>query len=236
LQELVNNAVRFPPSLAGLSAFLDQIELDKSLDTAEDAAALDRVNLITLHNTKGLEFRRVIISACEEGIFPRSEKKDEELEEERRLFYVGATRAMDELYFTWASERRMYGRTTFQRLSRFLQYEADGAFLETSKDRASGAWRGASGGKEAFFRQRHYAAVQRVAEASGGRQARPSVSSDGRWTVGDRLFHDDEGYGEVRRIEESGDGPVIEAHFESGRVRRFLSKAQSASYMKIIGE
>jgi DNA helicase-2/ATP-dependent DNA helicase PcrA len=234
VQELINNAVLFPRSLAGLSAFLDQIELDKSLDTAEDSAEADRVNLITLHNTKGLEFRRVIISACEEGIFPRSEKKGDELEEERRLFYVGATRAMDELYFTWASERRIFGRYTFQKVSRFLQNEADGDFLERSEAGRYGNFRRSAYGQDAFSRQRRYTVVQGGAAAVV--QGRRAVSSDGRWTIGDRLFHDDEGYGEVHRIEETEDGPVIEAHFETGRVRRFLSAAQSASYMKILDE
>ena len=236
LQELVNNAVLFPPSLAGLSAFLDQIELDKSLDSAEDSAATDRVNLITLHNTKGLEFRRVIISACEEGIFPRAEKQGEELEEERRLFYVGATRAMDELYFTWASERRIFGRYTFQKLSRFLQHEADSDFLETPEAGRYG--RRLPANPDTFFRQRRTAIPGAVIPGGGGfgGQARKTVSSDGRWTVGDRLFHDEEGYGEVHRIEETEDGPVIEARFETGRVRRFLSEAQSAAYMKIVGD
>ena len=234
LQELVNNAVLFPPSLAGLSAFLDQIELDKTLDSAEDSAAAERVNLITLHNTKGLEFRRVIISACEEGIFPRSEKKGEELEEERRLFYVGATRAMDELYFTWVSERRIFGRYMHQELSRFLRNEADGDFLETSEAGIYGNSRRFSYSQDSFLRQRRYTAAQGMA-AFGG-QSRKAVSSDGRWTVGDRLFNDDEGYGEVRRIEEGEDGPVIEACFETGRVRHFLSEAQSSAYMKIIGD
>ena len=67
-----------------------------------------------------------------------------------------------------------------------------------------------------------------------GSQRRKAASSDGRWTVGDRLFHDEEGYGEVHRIEETEDGPVIEARFETGRVRHFLSESQSAAYMKII--
>ncbi|MDR2521278.1 MAG: ATP-dependent helicase [Spirochaetaceae bacterium] len=225
LQQLANNAVLFPPTREGLVAFLDQIELDKSLDTAEDENIDDRVSLITLHNTKGMEFRRVVISACEQGIFPRSGKQGEDLEEERRLFYVGATRAMDELYFTCAFQRRLYGQLSFQQPSVFLQ-EADSTFLET-RGLAPAAMRGAFSYRFAPAR----ANAPTTAHAPPPRA--PACSSDGRWTLGDRVFHDDEGYGEISGITEGDDGPVIEARFETGRTRRFLSESQSRAYMKI---
>ena len=99
LQELVNSAISYPFSRRGLLDFLDSIELDRSLAEQNDESA-DAVTLITLHNTKGLEFNRVIITGLENGIFPREEKVGDELEEERRLFYVGITRAKNELYIT----------------------------------------------------------------------------------------------------------------------------------------
>ena len=98
LQELVNSAVLYPCTKQGLLDFLDHINLDRTLKTeSEEENQKDKVTLITLHNTKGLEFKRVIITGMESGIFPREGKTESELEEERRLFYVGITRAKDEL-------------------------------------------------------------------------------------------------------------------------------------------
>ena len=119
LDELVNSAVLYPCTMQGLLDFLDSIELDRTLaENTEETT--DAVTLITLHNTKGLEFPRVIITGLENGIFPRGDKAGDELEEERRLFYVGITRAKDELYITSCAMRRLYGRTEPMMPSRFL--------------------------------------------------------------------------------------------------------------------
>jgi DNA helicase-2/ATP-dependent DNA helicase PcrA len=116
------------PGREGLLAFLDHVELDRTLGT-EDAPP-DGVTLITLHNTKGLEFPRVIITGLERGIFPRTDKTGDDLEEERRLFYVGITRARDELYLTSCAQRRLYGRTDRMLPSPFLS-EIDESLLVT---------------------------------------------------------------------------------------------------------
>ncbi|MDR1326058.1 MAG: ATP-dependent helicase [Treponema sp.] len=110
LQELANAASLYHATEAGLLDFLEHIELDRSPEDT-DANDPNKVTLITLHNTKGLEFRRVIMTGVEQGVFPREDKRNEELEEERRLFYVGATRAMDQLYLSTCALRRMYGHT-----------------------------------------------------------------------------------------------------------------------------
>ncbi len=121
LEELTNSAVLYPCTLQGLIDFLDHINLDRTLEKeAENSEQDDKVTLITLHNTKGLEFKRVIITGMEFGIFPREGKTEEELEEERRLFYVGITRAKDELYFTSCGTRRLFGKTNFMYPSPFL--------------------------------------------------------------------------------------------------------------------
>ncbi|MDR3312312.1 MAG: ATP-dependent helicase [Spirochaetaceae bacterium] len=122
LQELANSALPYPRTVEGLLKFLDTIQLDRALDTGEEAD--NAVTLITLHNTKGLEFSRVVITGLESGVFPRADKAGDELEEERRLFYVGITRAKDELYITSCAERRLYGRTQMMIPSPFL-YEID---------------------------------------------------------------------------------------------------------------
>lgn len=121
LLELINSASLFNLSFQGLSDFLDHIEHDKPSDLAdEEEENSDRVTLITVHNTKGLEFPRVVITGMENGLFPRGDKDEDEIEEERRLFYVGITRAKDELYLTSCGLRRMYGKTEIAQPSPFL--------------------------------------------------------------------------------------------------------------------
>jgi DNA helicase-2/ATP-dependent DNA helicase PcrA len=117
IEELANFASQYPPGMTGLISFLDAISLDRSRDSGEE---VDAVTLITMHNTKGLEFPLVIVTGLEQGLFPRANGTEEDLEEERRLFYVAITRAMDSLYFTYCSERRVHGLTQAQAPSLFL--------------------------------------------------------------------------------------------------------------------
>jgi DNA helicase-2/ATP-dependent DNA helicase PcrA len=208
LQELANAAVEYPATTAGLLQFLENIELDRSLeDNPDKKAGSDTVTLITFHNTKGLEFRHVVMTGIEQGVFPREDKKGEDLEEERRLFYVGATRAMDELYLVSCAQRRMYGRTENLKPSMFLQ-EADAAALRIIGDPPR------HGGGTGFTR------------GETGPQ-------DQEWRRGDRLYHDDYGYGGVMRVRESDEGPVVEVFFESGKELRFLSRHQGSAFTKI---
>ena len=121
LEELVSASADFEPGTEGLASFLELIELDRSRFTDQPEDGRERVTLITMHNTKGLEFRRVIITGMDEGIFPSwLSESDEDLEEERRIFYVSITRAMDELYLTSCRTRRLWGRTQSYTPSRFL--------------------------------------------------------------------------------------------------------------------
>jgi len=124
LEELVNAAREFSPeeampNLQPLPAFLagSALESGESKTKANDA-----VKLMTLHSAKGLEFSVVFLCGCEDGLFPHHMTKDDPkgLEEERRLCYVGITRAMNQLYLTWAESRRLHGREVYHRPSRFL--------------------------------------------------------------------------------------------------------------------
>ena len=112
---------------AGLADFLDQVALisDMEQQTSGDGKKKHNphtVTLMTLHNAKGLEFPVVFLTGMEEGLFPhsRSAESEEELEEERRLCYVGMTRAKERLYLTHASERRLYGYPQSNLVSRFV--------------------------------------------------------------------------------------------------------------------
>ncbi|MFN3883019.1 MAG: DNA helicase II [Nitrincola lacisaponensis] len=104
-----------------LAAFLDQAALDAG--EAQADSHTDSVQLMTLHSAKGLEFPLVFMTGMEEGLFPHSMSAEEpgRLEEERRLCYVGITRAMQKLYFTLAESRRLHGQEKINRPSRFIR-------------------------------------------------------------------------------------------------------------------
>lgn len=122
LDELIAKAVEWEqaaeePSLAG---FLEELSLKSSLDEAEGER--DRVNLMTIHNGKGLEFETTFIVGLEEELFPHINAQDKAaIEEERRLCYVGMTRAKEYLYLTHSRVRTIWGSQRLQRPSRFLQ-------------------------------------------------------------------------------------------------------------------
>ena len=102
-----------------LDLFLQQLALVADADSRREDEGL--VTLMTLHNAKGLEYPIVFIVGCEDGVFPHSRALDEGgLEEERRLFYVGVTRAKRELYLTYARRRSVFGQATYGLRSRFL--------------------------------------------------------------------------------------------------------------------
>ncbi|MDR0569247.1 MAG: ATP-dependent helicase [Spirochaetaceae bacterium] len=213
LQELVNASSLYPASADGLIAFLEHIALDRSLEEAQKTASgetRDAVTLITLHNTKGLEFRRVIMTGVEQGVFPRDEKKGDDLEEERRLFYVGATRAMDELYICSSALRRVYGYAMPMQPSLFL-YEMDTRDMQ-------------------------------ILGAPPNRSFPQSVPTPQEekisqlWDKGDRLFHEDQGYGSVTGIRNSGEGPIIQVQFDTGKELNFLEKRQNRRITKIGGD
>jgi len=121
VQEFVNVAHEFDEQVAeGLTQFLEQMALMSDQDTLR--AGLDSVVLMTLHAAKGLEFPCVFLTGLEENVFPHARSRDsrEEMEEERRLCYVGITRARERLYLTHARRRSVFGQTQYQRPSRFL--------------------------------------------------------------------------------------------------------------------
>lgn len=129
LEELVSAALPYKGGRAGLTEFLQNVMLNNNEDTFPGQK--DRVTLITVHNTKGLEFERVILTGLEQGIFPATgyfsgteldDQVDEDrIEEERRLFYVAVTRAKSELYLTTCTRRTIFGRVQPAKPSLFLR-------------------------------------------------------------------------------------------------------------------
>lgn len=123
LEEFLTVAIEFEEEYADntLAEFLESITLSSDIDGMEDQE--DSVTLMTLHSAKGLEFPVVFLAGMEEGIFPgyKSIGEPKELEEERRLFYVGITRAKQYLYLTCAKHRTIFGSTSYNQVSRFVK-------------------------------------------------------------------------------------------------------------------
>lgn len=218
LDELENAAGLYPFSRQGLVEFLEHIRLDReSMDGRQEEAGADRVTLITLHNTKGLEFPRVILTGLENGLFPREDKTGEDLEEERRLMYVGCTRAMDRLYFTSCAYRMLHGQVFASQPSVFL-YELPRQDLKIL------------GSPPEYFRTPE--AVPQLGPQAGGKKA---ALAD-KWKKGLMVFHDDYGYGMIIRAGFSGNGPeepeyVITVRFESGGEKKFMPEYQAHSLL-----
>lgn len=224
LQELVNAASLYTLDRSGLTEFLEHIELDRSM--ANEAENPDSVTLITIHNTKGLEFRRVVITGLEAGVFPREDKQGDDLEEERRLMYVGCTRAMDELYLTSCAARRLYGRTAFMEPSRFLSEMNAGNLEILGRAPRSFLSRATAAGR---------IADNSAVRSSAGTSQRQTVS-DGlseRWKPGRKLFHDDYGYGIIAKAFYAEEELVIMVKFETGGEKRFMPKYQAKSLLLV---
>ena len=141
LEELVTACKTFEPPMEAedmteLSAFLAHASLEAGDNQADKDQ--DAVQLMTVHTAKGLEFGLVFLAGVEEGMFPSNQSNDEpgRLEEERRLCYVGMTRAMEKLYITHAESRRLYGQDKFHTASRFIR-EIPSDFVEEIRLRQS---------------------------------------------------------------------------------------------------
>ena len=225
MQELANNAVLYPCTMEGLLEFLDNIELDRTL-ASDETENPDSVTLITLHNTKGLEFNRVIMTGMELGLFPRPEKVGDELEEERRLCYVGITRAKDELYLTSCAMRRMYGRTEYMQISPFL--------LEVGQGNVK-----VIGHKPYGYRLDEDADATALHGGDFGANglSHPDVESDPikkKYSRGTKLYHDDYGYGIIVSSTTNDDGEyAITVSFENSGIKKFLPKYQSHSLLVV---
>jgi DNA helicase-2/ATP-dependent DNA helicase PcrA len=209
LQELVNAAAEAEERGQRLAEFLDHAALFSDTDDYDERA---RVSLMTVHSAKGLDFSTVFLVGIEEGLFPHHLSVPDEagIEEERRLFYVGMTRAKDRLVLTRARQRRAFGRQVSEGTppSRFLR-EVPAELLERLS--AAGAaktrttWSSAVNsvtGVERFLRERH--PVSSRARNSGYR-AYTRGSSHGGWKRGERVRHPAYGVGTI--LDREGVGP-----------------------------
>ncbi len=216
LQQLVEVAHEFdannPAEEDTLEQFLQEIALKADGDSRKDDEGL--VTLMTLHNAKGLEYPIVFVAGCEEGVFPHQRALDEGgIEEERRLFYVAVTRAMRELYLTYARRRSVFGASTYGLASRFLD-EIPAELCEREElpvSRPRGVGIGAGVGISASMGTRGGGGDWASASGSAG----PVAS----YRLGDDIVHAAFGEGVVTGVESGG---IIVVRFAGDGTERKL--------------
>jgi DNA helicase II / ATP-dependent DNA helicase PcrA len=205
-----------------LDVFLQQITLLADADSRSDEDGL--VTLMTVHNAKGLEYPTLFITGCEDGVFPHSRALDEGgLEEERRLFYVGVTRAMRELYLLNSRRRAVFGAQTFGMPSRFLEEIPSGLLEETEEPHRS--WTGGqAGGGAAGMVVRTGVAATAVPGPAQARWAssRARETSAPSFRLGEDVIHAAFGEGVVTGVEQ--DGVIVVRFAGDGSERKLVAE------------
>jgi DNA helicase-2/ATP-dependent DNA helicase PcrA len=207
-----------------LREFLDHAALVSDQDAFDERSP---ISLMTLHTAKGLEFPVVFIMGLEEGLFPHSRSLMEapQLEEERRLFYVGMTRAENKLYLASARFRRYFGNMDQQvsEPSRFLAEIPQDLIDEVGQRRRKPAVK---------YEGSSYNTVDAVMKALGGGAAKKPAptyqpaakKSAGAWALGTRVKHAKYGYGTILRTEGSGDDLKLTVSFISHGLKKMIAK------------
>jgi len=197
------------PSLEG---YLEEVSLFTDIDRWDKDT--NAVTLMTLHSAKGLEFPVVFISGAEEGLFPlsRSIEDPEELAEERRLFYVGMTRAQDKVYLSHAKQRRRFGESMLNLPSRFIDEIPDEL---VQRDRTGGRAHGTS---------RNSGQSRRRSRSRSGTPATSSASDGSRLKVGDIVEHKIFGRGRITDIKGSGEKQKLFVVFTGNVKKKLLAK------------
>ncbi len=213
-----------------LMSFLEEAALVSEVDKLEDGG--DALTLMTLHLCKGLEFEHVMIVGCEEGLFPHSNAvyDKEQLEEERRLMYVGMTRAKTHLRLFFATERFLWGEQKATAPSRFLDDLPDDTVERRSDDVLSAfAWAGQSGMQQARGRGSHVQPFKQgdVEIEFNQDMGDDSVQHESPIDVQTRVEHPSFGKGTV--IAKRGE--VVDIKFDSGQKKTF---ALSIAPLKVI--
>ena len=255
LDEFLTVAMEFEEEMAEstLSDFLEGISLSSDLDGMEESD--ENVTLMTLHSAKGLEFPVVFLVGMEEGIFPgyKTIGEPQELEEERRLCYVGITRAKENLVMTCAKKRTIFGSTSCNAMSRFLkeipsnmldgmeEIEKEQSSRYSSYEDSKYEWTyGGRGGENSYFNPvTSYRDSGKASASSSGYQFRSADSflqslnnkakktddiDIAEYKVGARVFHKKFGEGVINSVEAEGDDYKIDLTFDKAGHKRLMAK------------
>ena len=245
LEEFLTVAIEFEEEMVdtSLAEFLESISLTSDVDNLEDTE--DSVTLMTLHSAKGLEFPVVFLVGMEEGIFPgyKSIGEQSELEEERRLFYVGITRAKQFLYLTCAQRRTIFGSTSYNAISRFIKEIPDDVLnvekVEDSKQEFKDSnYEWTYGNRNAktevysvepssnIFKEKvsyNFRTAESFLSALDNRKKNEEVDIS-IYKEGQRVNHKKFGEGTISRIEEEGEDYKLDIDFDKAGHKRLMAK------------
>ena len=222
IQEFYSAALEFKEKSEdkSLSAFLEKLSLVSDQDSLDDNGG---ITLMTLHSAKGLEFPIVFIAGCEDGIFPHYSARDDkdELEEERRLCYVGITRAKQKLYMTCAKQRMLFGRIMFNPISMFVDEIPETYVDDLSKNdsslKVSYDYKSIFNYKKTqnnFLNQPSYVSqqIKPVSNSIDSNDVKP----------GSKINHKIFGCGTIVSIKDSDSGKIITVAFDKGGIKNLM--------------
>jgi len=214
IDEFINSAIEYEERTdnPSLEEFLQEISLLTSEENPENKQA-EAVTLMTIHNAKGLEFNTVFLTGLEEGTFPHANSlnSDAQIEEERRLAYVGITRAMDRLYIISADVRRQFHQTVYRQASRFIS-EIDNELLERTRYTSAGS------SSYSDYSESYSPVSGSAKRVSGG------AKFSSQYSRGDLVKHPKYGNGKIVNIENSGDDTTLTVSFPGSGMKVFIEK------------
>ena len=221
IEELSSNIIKFEEDYAeeaDLSSFLEEISLQTDIDNYDPDA--DSCVMMTLHSAKGLEFPVVFITGMEDGIFPSiaSIMNPDELNEERRLAYVGITRAKQKLYLTKTRSRMLFGSTTYNKVSRFIN-EIPNNLLVYTGDEKKFASSYQSAGSVAIGTS----SKPSYTPSSFGGYKKPAIQSGTVYNIGDSVLHKVFGKGMIVNTEKMGNDTLLEIAFDKAGTKKLMA-------------
>ena len=229
IEELSSNIIKFEEDYAeeaSLSNFLEEISLQTDIDNYD--AEADSSVMMTLHSAKGLEFPVVFIAGMEESVFPSiaTMMNPDELNEERRLAYVGITRAKEKLYITKAKSRMLMGHTSYNKVSRFvneipselLEYTGERKTFASANGFSTSAGRVNIGAGSSFGTGSKY-----TQNKSFNTFTKPAVKSGTVYKKGDCVFHKVFGKGMIMKTEKMGNDTMLEVAFDKAGTKTLMA-------------
>ena len=221
IEELSSNIIKFEEDYgdeADLSNFLEEISLLSDIDNYDSES--DSCVMMTLHSAKGLEFPVVFITGMEEGLFPSiaSMMNPEEINEERRLAYVGITRAKQKLYLTKTKSRMLFGSTTFNKESRFVTEIPDELLEKTGESRMFQTPAGSAASIGIGSKQKSGYSL-----AKPSFYQKPAIKSGTTYSVGDSVLHKVFGKGMIVSAEKMGNDTLLEIAFEKSGTKKLMA-------------